>query len=243
MQWRDGETHRSVATPGNVTVHPRDMESSWAWERPGSIVLLRFPPKLLVDAAESGPHPSRTELPNCFGVRDPFVERIAMTLAEEVEQPSHPAQLVIAQSLSCALAHHMVYRFGRSWPASTQRASGLAASRLNRVLSHIEENLGESLTLDELARLANVSRFHFARLFRRSTGLSPMAYVERSRLQRAKDLIQSGRLSLAEIAALLGFADQSHFTRRFRRQYGYTPSAFARDAGRRMSETPTTVAL
>lgn len=166
-----------------------------------------------------------------------------MVLAEEVEQPSHPARLIIAQSLSRALAHHMVYRFGRSWPASTQRASGLAARSLNRVLSHIEENLGEPLTLDGLARLANVSRFHFARLFRRSTGLSPMAYIERSRPQRAKNLIQSGTLSLTEIAALLGFADQSHFTRRFRRQYGYTPSAFARETGRRMSERSITAAL
>lgn len=229
VQRRDGKTHRSVATAGNVTVHPRGMDSSWAWERPGSIVVIRFPPRLLVEAAETGPNPSRTEIPNCFGGRDPFVERIAMVLAEEVEQPVHPAQLIISQSLSCALAHHMVHRFGRAWPASSERASGLPAASLKLVISYIEENLGEPMTLDALAGLANVSRFHFARQFRRNTDLSPMAYVERSRLQRAKDLIRSGTLSLTEIAALLGFADQSHFTRRFRRQFGYTPSAFARE--------------
>jgi AraC family transcriptional regulator len=229
LQRRDGKTHRSVATPGTVTAHPRGMVSSFEWERPGAIVLLRFPPGLLAEAAESGPHPSQTELPNCFGVRDPFVERIAILLAAEVEQPSHPAQRIIAQSLSCALAHHMVYRFGRPWPGPSERRSGLAERSLTRVLACIEENLGEPPTPAQLAQLANVSRFHFARLFRHSTGLSPMAYIERARLQRAKDLIRSGPLSLTEIAVLLGFADQSHFTRRFRRQFGYTPSVFARE--------------
>ena len=165
-------------------------------------------------------------------MRDLFVERIGLLLAEEVERPSHPAQPIIAQTLSCALAHHMVYRFGRPWLEPSDRPSGLAEIRLTRVLAFIEENLGEPPRLAELAELANVSRFHFARLFRHSTGLSPMAYIERARLQRAKDLIRSGPLSLTEIAALLGFADQSHFTRRFRLQFGYTPSAFAREQRR-----------
>jgi AraC family transcriptional regulator len=229
VQRRDGKTHRSVATAGNVTVHPRGMDSTWAWERPGAIVVIRLPHKLLLDAAESDPHPSQTELPNCFGGRDPFVEHIAMALAHEVEQPSHPAQLIISQSLSYALAHHMVHRFRRTLLARSERPSGLARASLGLVLSYIEENLGEPITLDMLAQLANVSRFHFARMFRRSTGLSPMAYIERSRLERSRDLIRSGALSLTEIAALLGFADQSHFTRRFRRQFGYTPSAYARE--------------
>jgi AraC family transcriptional regulator len=238
VQRRDGKTHRGLATPGTVTAHPRDMVSSFEWQRPGAIVLLRFPPKLLTEAAESGPHPSQTELPNCFGVRDPFVEHIGLLLAEEIEQPSHPAQLMIAQSLSCALAHHMIYRFGRPWPGRSERPSGLAERSLSRVLAYIEENLGEPATLAQLAQLANVSRFHFARLFRCSIGLSPMAYIERARLQRAKDLIRSGSLSLTEIAALLGFADQSHFTRRFRRQFGYTPSAFAREQRLRKEKPP-----
>lgn len=228
-QRRDGKTHRSVATRGNVTVHPRGMDSRWAWERPGAIVVIRLPQQLLIDAAESGPNPSQTEIPNCFGGRDPFVEYIGLALAHEVEQPSHPAQLIISQSLSRALAHHMVHRFGRTRFPSPQRPSGLARSALGLVLSYIEENLGEPITLDMLAGLANVSRFHFARQFRRSTGLSPMAYVERSRLERARALIRAGTLSLTEIAALLGFADQSHFTRRFRRHFGCTPSAFARE--------------
>lgn len=229
VQRRDGKTHQSVAMPGNVSVHPRGLDSTWAWERPGAIVVIRLPPKLLLEAAESGPHPSQTEIPNCFGGRDPFVEHIGMALAHEVELPSHPAQLIISQSLSCALAHHMVHRFGRTWPAPSERSSGLARASLGLVLSYIEENLGEPITLDMLAQLANVSRFHFARQFRRSTGLSAMAYVERSRLERSRDLIRSGALSLTEIAALMGFADQSHFTRRFRRQFGHTPSAYARE--------------
>jgi AraC family transcriptional regulator len=229
VQRRDGKTHRGIAMPGTVTAHPRGILASFEWERPGAVVFLRFAPELLTEAAESGPHPSQVELPNCFGVRDPFVERIGFLLAAEVEQPSHSAQPIIAQSLSCALAHHMVYRFDKRWLGRSDSPSGLAERNLARVLAYIEENLCEPITLADLAGLANVSRFHFARLFRHSTGLSPMSYIERARLQRAKDLIRSGPLSLTTIAASLGFADQSHFTRRFHRQFGYTPSTFARE--------------
>jgi len=79
-----------------------------------------------------------------------------------------------------------------------------------------------------LASVANVSRFHFARLFRRSTGSSAIAYLEQVRMRRAQELIRHGRLPLAQVAALVGYADQSYFTRRFRLAVGVTPARYAR---------------
>jgi AraC family transcriptional regulator len=110
-----------------------------------------------------------------------------------------------------------------------QGSPGLGTRALAAVIGYIDAHLEEPVRLSELARLTNVSRFHFCRLFRRSTGLSPMAYLERSRVERAQRLIGQGRLSLAEIALEVGFADQSHFTRRFQRHSGCTPGAFARE--------------
>jgi transcriptional regulator GlxA family with amidase domain len=92
----------------------------------------------------------------------------------------------------------------------------------------MEANLGESLTLDDLAGSAGVSRFHFARLFRVSTGSSPMAYLMRLRIGRAKLLLLRGDRSVCDIAAALGFCDQSHFSRTFRRITGQTPREFVR---------------
>jgi AraC family transcriptional regulator len=105
---------------------------------------------------------------------------------------------------------------------------GLSRRALNRACSFIAENLGERFTLDDLARQAGVSRFHFARLFRVSTGDSPMAYLLKSRIERAKQMLLQDERPVCEIAAVLGFCDQSHLTRTFRRLTGLTPREFAR---------------
>jgi AraC-like DNA-binding protein len=105
---------------------------------------------------------------------------------------------------------------------------GLSPRSMVRVVAHIEENLGESLTLGTLAGVACVSPFHFARMFRLSTGYSPMAYVLRRRVERARLQLTQGCRRVADLAAELGFCDQSHFTRIFRRTTGFTPREYAR---------------
>ncbi|WP_226797695.1 helix-turn-helix transcriptional regulator [Cupriavidus necator] len=79
--------------------------------------------------------------------------------------------------------------------------------------------------------MAKVSRFHFARMFKRSIGETPMAYVERVRLLRAREMIRSGDYPLALVATLVGFADQSHFGRGFKRHFGCAPGEFAGHKG------------
>lgn len=99
---------------------------------------------------------------------------------------------------------------------------------LDRVGSFLDDHLGDSVNLDDLARLASVSRFHFARCFRSSTGESPMAFLRRLRIERAKQLLESGDQPISDIALELGFYDQSHFSRHFRRIVGTTPGRYAR---------------
>lgn len=119
--------------------------------------------------------------------------------------------------------------FSRSeLPRPSRPPRGLSRRALNRARSYIAENLGERFTLDDLARQAGVSRFHFARLFRISTGDSPMAYLLKSRIERAKQMLLLEDRPVCEIAAALGFCDQSHLTRTFRRMTGLTPREFAR---------------
>lgn len=113
-------------------------------------------------------------------------------------------------------------------PDYSRPRRGLSRRSLNRACSFIAENLGERFTLDDLARQAGVSRFHFARLFRVSTGDSPMAYLLKSRIERAKQMLLQDDRPVCEIAAVLGFCDQSHLTRTFRRLTGLTPREFAR---------------
>src|SRR3954463_7546971 len=106
---------------------------------------------------------------------------------------------------------------------------GLPGGALRRVRGYIDSHIGDRISLDELARQAGVSRFHFARQFRLSTGASPMGYLRRVRIERSKSILQARETTIAEVAARLGFSDQSHFTRIFGRLVGVSPGSFARE--------------
>jgi AraC family transcriptional regulator len=104
----------------------------------------------------------------------------------------------------------------------------LSEAVLQKIDNYINDPLTATVNLNDLAALAGLSRCHFIRAFKATTTLTPMAYVERSRIERARLLVTDGQMRLAEIAHFIGFADQSHFTRRFKAHVGCTPGDYAR---------------
>lgn len=114
-------------------------------------------------------------------------------------------------------------------PASTStqiQTPDLPPPRLGRVIEYIEANLGAELTLAELAGVASLNPCHFSRSFKEAVGLGPQRYTVQRRVERAKALLRHGDNNLADVAAAVGFADQSHFTAAFRRETGTTPGRF-----------------
>ena len=97
---------------------------------------------------------------------------------------------------------------------------------LRRVLSYIEDNIGKSLNLDDLASVACLSRFHFARVFKGETGRAPHAYILERRIARAIQLLRETDLTSSEITDRCGFASLSHLSERLRRMTGKTPREF-----------------
>jgi AraC family transcriptional regulator len=102
----------------------------------------------------------------------------------------------------------------------------LPACRLRRVTQYIHDNLHRKLRLAELSAQVHMSPYHFARLFKRSTGTPPHRFVLRRRIDRATTLLTSGELSIGEVARVVGFQTPSHFTTVFRRIAGVTPSVY-----------------
>lgn len=105
---------------------------------------------------------------------------------------------------------------------------GLSPSVLKRVTDYIGDHIDENISLERLAAVACMSRFHFARLFRHSSGLSPMEYVKRERIELAKQLLARREVRISAIAVEVGFFDQSHFTRVFRKLTGMSPGRYSR---------------
>ena len=104
--------------------------------------------------------------------------------------------------------------------------SGLPRYKLRRVMAYVDARLGGPISLDDLANVAGVSRFHFHRQFRRSVGVTPREYVLRARIERAKGLLTESDLTVGEVSGAVGFADQSHFSNIFRRVTAMTPRGF-----------------
>jgi AraC family transcriptional regulator len=111
---------------------------------------------------------------------------------------------------------------------TTYARGGLAPWQMRRVTTHIETSLHETITTEDLARIARLSTFHFARSFKRSFGESPHRYVLRRRTERAQGLMLTTDTPLGQIALDCGLADQSHLTRLFQRFVGESPAAWRR---------------
>jgi len=116
--------------------------------------------------------------------------------------------------------------------STAPRASRLEARRLSRVLEYIDAHLEAELDLNALAAVACLSRFHFNRCFKATTGQAPNQYVGTQRMKRARQLLLEGRRPIADLALALGFSSQANFTRAFSREVGVSPGRYREQWGR-----------
>src|SRR5205823_10081472 len=136
-----------------------------------------------------------------------------------------------AESLANVLAVHLIRQVVAPRQPERRRDGTLPRGRLRAVVEYIEEHLDASPSLEQMAAVARLSPYHFARQFKAATGLPPHQYVIMRRVERAKQLLQGGGdFSLAQVAAHAGFSDQSQFSHHFKRLVGVTPGQFRTSA-------------
>ena len=216
---------RDTAAVGDASVVPAYTPHRGLSETDGEFASVFVDPLLLARASDVDGEAS-VELAPQFAAKDPVVRQIAGLLVGEAASETRTGGLY-TESLAVALAAHLARSYPADKPSSSteQRLAGLPPSSLRRVLDYVGDNLVKDFRLEDLAKEANLSPYHFARLFKASTGFSPHQYVIRERVECAKGLLLAG-LSVGEVARLVGFADQSHLGRHFRRLLGTTPKDY-----------------
>jgi AraC family transcriptional regulator len=138
---------------------------------------------------------------------------------------------VAAEALATVLAVQLLRQVLAPRQPAHGRDGALPRGTLRAVVAYIEDHLDAGLTLEQLAAAAHLSAYHFARQFKAATGVPPHQYVIARRVARAQRLLHPDRdLSLGEIAARVGFSDQSHFAQHFKRVVGVTPRQFRTSA-------------
>jgi AraC family transcriptional regulator len=141
-----------------------------------------------------------------------------------------PGARLSAESLANVLVVQLIRQTlnGPSTKEFARKRGGRLPRHAKRAVEeYIDAHLEQDIALADLAAVARLSEFHFARQFKKATGLSPHQFVIHQRIERAKRLIMARQFSLAQVAAQVGFCDQSHFTRHFKRVVGVTPGRFA----------------
>jgi len=210
---------------GQVVIIPAMLPFSARCRSSGAFVAVGFEPQFLQLAAHELLDPDRMELMLRLAIDEPMVKQLALSLKKEAEAGA-PGGRCYGETLANALAVYLVSHFGTQQVQPRDNGRGLARYQLDRAIDFVHGHLSDDISLESLAGAAGLSPFHFARLFKRSTGLSPHQYVLRCRVERARGLLMRSKSSIAEVAVEVGFCDQSHLAAHFKRVYGVSPKAF-----------------
>ena len=170
--------------------------------------------------------PARLTVPPLDGLDLPQL-RAAMGAVDAELTASGAGGPLAAELLANVLAVHLIRHVSAPRQPARRWDSTLPRARLRAVVEYIEEHLDAGPTLEQMAAVARLSTNYFAWQFKRATGLPPHQFVIRRRVERAKQFLQTGGgFSLAEVAARVGFSDQSHLSQHFKRLVGVTPGQF-----------------
>jgi AraC family transcriptional regulator len=231
--WCDGVNRSVRPATGSISVVAAGQPVRWRWRGCKDALHVYLEPGLVarVAAEAFGLDPARVTVPLLAGQDFPQLRAAMLALDAELTAGDAGGRLA-AESLANVLAVHLIRRALAPCRLARGPDGALPRERLRAVIAYIEDHLDARPTLAQLAAVAHLSPYHFARQFKAATGLPPHQYVILRRLERAKHLLQcGGEHSLAEIAACAGFSDQSQFSRQFKRVVGVTPGQFRMSAG------------
>ena len=224
-----GPLHQNSVASGEIIVYPASSEHWIRWQENAEFLLLFLDPALVAQTADQLTSHSSIELiESKKGVSDSLIQQIGLALKAEIDEGMVASSSLYAESLANALSAHLLRHYTVWKPTLEDVAGTHSASTLRHVIEYIHDTLDHHLTLAELAFVADLSTYHFARTFKHVTGVAPHQYILNARVERAKSLLLQGKLSIAEIANKVGFFDQSHFTRYFKRLVGVTPQTLLR---------------
>jgi AraC family transcriptional regulator len=177
------------------------------------------------------PQRSPLELVKNWSGYDPVLKDLLLRLRAEAAA-GFPAGALPAESICIKITEELVIRFSIGKARLPRYKGGLSGVQLRRALEFIDAYLDSNLDAASIAGVAGLSKYHFGKAFRQSTGMSLHNYVLARRMKRSQELLAKSDLPLAVIAQAAGFSNQSHFTTVFSTRTGISPTAFRNEKRR-----------
>lgn len=223
-RWANGHFQREHLVHGDISIYAAWQDESVRWHKDINCIDLILEPALIESAVAQLCSATRVELVSQLKFSDPLIEQMGVALLAELKSDGIGSRLY-AESIATTLAVHLLRRYSAQPKTIRDYTDGLPKYKLQQAIDYINQYLDQDVTLHAIATTVQVSPYHFSRLFKQSTGLTPHQYVIQCRVERAKQLLLQGELTIAEVAYSVGFANQSHLNRHFKRLFGVTPKA------------------
>jgi len=158
-------------------------------------------------------------------IQDSHLEQLLKLLLSEVRTENANGKLFI-ENLISIFAMHFVKNYTNSENDLVKNVNGFTEKDYEKILLHIENNLTENISIDELAEKFGIGKHDFFKKFKTSTNITPYKFIVQKKLERSKQLLREFKYTLTDITYLLNFTDQSHFTKSFKKMFGVTPNEF-----------------
>lgn len=218
----NGQFRCEQVADGNMVIVPAHTSCQSRWFDYGGVIFFSVESSVIAHAVHEVGNSDRIELLPQFATADPFVYQAAVALKSVLEQEGSASRLY-GEAISNALIVHTIQHYSNRRPLLQTYENGLSHYRLRHVIEYIQAHLEQDLSLNELAAIAQMSPHYFSQLFKQSTGVTPHQFVIRARVERARELLMTRKWSIAEVARMVGFVDQSHLHRHCKRLLGVTP--------------------
>jgi AraC family transcriptional regulator len=221
-----GPTLISDMAADAISVIPAGAAYDWSTEGPIEYAHVYIPPERLSRAAESifDRDGGQVRLRSEVGQHDPLLATLFHTLIETAQSGRRDG--LFLDVMTEAFLAQLLRGHGNLDEGVRRRQLALAPRRLSDVTDYVDLHLAEDITLDSLAAIGRLSRFHFTRAFARATGKTPHAFVMGRRLEQAKRMLRDTDLAISDIARACGFSGASHLSNRFVEAEGVRPGAF-----------------
>ncbi len=212
---------------GVVTIIPAGSSARWDIPGPVSVVQLYLPHRTLARVADEADTTAPANLLERTGHPDPVTSRLLLSAADVIDGNA-ALDALFRQQLTDLLATRLLSAHAGSPSLFQQATGGLAPKTLMRAIERLRADSDTDVSLSTLAADAGLSRFHFCRAFKESTGLSPHAWLRQHRLTQAMNMLRDTDASIVSVAMALGYASQTAFAAAFRKLTGESPSDWRR---------------
>jgi AraC family transcriptional regulator len=236
-QKHDDRSHESLIQNGNLVLVPAGQTTYWRAQSdntPLSKISIYLQPELVTQVAESSElNGDRIELMDFFSRSDPHLKQIAIMLLAELQLGGIMGELYV-ESLTQVFVIHLLRHYSSLQPAiadhevwASPNRYSLLPRQLESAIDYIHAHLDGNLSMAQIASSVNTSPTYFASSFKRAMGISLHQYVIKQRVERAKLLLETTDLPIANIASQVGFSSQSHLTQHCKSFTGMTPGQIA----------------